>query len=303
MPDAALGRVIVSGAAGFAGRHLVRALISRGTEVVAPPKEEIDLRDGPAVRELVASTRPLAFFHLAAFSSPADSWQAPRDALVGNVEMSISVLESVRLEAPECCVVMVGSGQVYGDAPALPVDEDGPLRPDNPYAVSKASVDLLARQYEEAHGMDVVRMRPFNHAGPGQSDEYVVSSLARQVAEAEQAGDARCVLRTGNPDAARDFTDVRDVVRAYILAAELAGGTYNVCRGVATTVRELVEMLRRVSELPIEHEIDPARLRGGEATTLYGSPRRLAEATGWRPAIPLERTLADLISWWRERLA
>jgi GDP-4-dehydro-6-deoxy-D-mannose reductase len=198
--------------------------------------------------------------------------------------------------------VVVGSGEVYGPPARLPVDEDTPLRPQNPYAVSKAACDLLAGQYADAFGMRVVRMRPFNHAGPGQSDDYVVGTLTRQVAEAEVAGREDAALRTGNPDSARDFTDVRDVVRAYVAAASAAPGAFNVASGRAVSVRDLIELVRAAARLPVRHEIDAARVRAHDVPEVRGSAERLREATGWCPEIPLERTVADALDDWRERL-
>jgi GDP-4-dehydro-6-deoxy-D-mannose reductase len=197
---------------------------------------------------------------------------------------------------------VIGSGEVYGPPASLPVDEDAPLRPQNPYAVSKAACDLLAAQYADAFGMRVVRMRPFNHAGPGQSDDYVIGTLTRQVAEAEAAGRDEAVLRTGNPDSARDFTDVRDVVRAYVAASSLDGGAFNVASGRAVTVRHLIELMRAASRLPVRHEVDPARMRAHDVPEVRGSAARLREATGWEPVIPLEQTVADAVGGWRARL-
>jgi GDP-4-dehydro-6-deoxy-D-mannose reductase len=294
----------VTGAGGFAGAHLVDLLTAaHGAPPTAPRRDELDLRDAEAVRGLVAERQPSAVFHLAAFSSPSLSWDRPHDALLTNVEMTLNLLEAVRHEAPAAAVVLAGSGQVYGEPDDLPVSEDAPLAPGNPYAVSKAACDMLGRQYAEAFGMRVVRLRPFNHAGPGQADEYVVSSLARQVAEAEAAGESEAVLRTGNPESARDFTDVRDVVRAYDLAAGLPDGAFNVCSGRSASVAELVELVTANARIPIRHEVDPDRLRAHDARTMRGSHDRLTEATGWRPDIPLEQTVRDTLDWWRARLA
>ena len=298
------GGALVTGGAGFAGHHLVERLkADGGVEMAAPTREELDLRDADAVRMAVGDIAPAAVFHLAAFSSPSLSWESPAGALLGNLEMTLNVLEAVRHEAPGARVVLVGSGQVYGEPSALPVTESAPLEPANPYAVSKAACDLLGRQYADAFEMRVVRMRPFNHAGPGQTDEYVVSSLAKQVAEAEAAGQDECVLRTGNPESARDFTDVRDVVRAYVLAAEVGSGAFNVCSGRATSVAELIEMVSARSRVPVRHEVDSTRLRAhNDAQVLYGSAERLSEACGWKPEIPLEQTVEDALNWWRTQL-
>lgn len=290
---------LVTGGSGFAGRYLVELL---GADVAAPPSSELDLGDAAAVRTAIAELQPAAVFHLAAFSSPSQSWDRPDQGLLTNLAMTLNLLEAVRYEAPQAAVVLAGSGQIYGDAPELPITEDQPLEPGNPYAVGKAASDMLGRQYAEAFGMQVVRLRPFNHAGPGQRDEYVVSSLARQVAEAEAAGQSEMTLRTGNPESRRDFTDVRDVVRAYALAAKLDGGPFNVCSGRSASVAELVELVAGHARIPIRHEVDPARLRAHDARDMCGSHDRLTAATGWAPEIQLDRTVRDTLDWWRMRL-
>jgi GDP-4-dehydro-6-deoxy-D-mannose reductase len=287
----------VTGGAGFAGRHLLALL----PEAVAPSREELELLDAGAVRAAVRSVRPDVVFHLAALASVGRSWESPTETLTENVATTANLLEAVRREAPDAAVVVVGSGEVYGPPRRLPVDEDAPLRPQNPYAVSKAACDLLAGQYADAFGLRVVRMRPFNHAGPGQSDDYVVGTLTRQVAEAEAAGAGEALVLTGDPGSARDFTDVRDVARAYVAAASLDGGAFNVASGRAVTVRELIELVRVAARVPVRHEIDQARLRAHDVPEVRGSAERLRAATGWRPEIPLERTVADALDEWRER--
>jgi GDP-4-dehydro-6-deoxy-D-mannose reductase len=297
------GTPLVTGGGGFAGRYLVELLAqSEGSEVAAPSSAQLDLCDAAAVHALVAELQPATIFHLAAFSSPSKSLDHPDQGLLTNLEMTLNLLEAVRHEAPAAAVVLVGSGQIYGDAPWLPITEDAPIEPGNPYAVGKAASDMLGRQYAEAFGIRVVRLRPFNHAGPGQRDEYVVSSLARQVAEAEAAGHAEMTLRTGNPESRRDFTDVRDVVRAYTLAAKLDGGVFNVCSGRSASVAELVELVAGHARIPVHHEVDPARLRDHDARDMCGSHDRLTDATGWKPEIPLEQTMRDTLDWWREQL-
>jgi GDP-4-dehydro-6-deoxy-D-mannose reductase len=292
------GPVFVTGGTGFAGRHLLALL----PDAVSPSRSELDLLDAGAVRAAVREASPAVVFHLAALASVRRSWEAPAETLTGNVAMTANLLEAVRLEAPEATVVVIGSGEVYGPPSSLPVQEDAPLRPQNPYAVSKAACDLLAGQYADAFGIQVVRMRPFNHAGPGQSDDYVVGTLTRQVAEAEAAGRDEVLLRTGNPDSARDFTDVRDVARAYLAAASLDGGAYNVASERAVTVRDVIELVRSATRLPVRHEVEPARMRAHDVPEVRGSAARLRDATGWQPEIPLERTVADALEAWRERL-
>ena len=237
------GRAFVTGAGGFAGSHLLALL----PDAVAPGRAELDLLDAAGVRDALRRAAPATVFHLAALASVARSWEEPATTLTANLAMTSNLLEAVRLEARDAAVVLVGSSEVYGPPERLPVDEDAALRPQNPYAVSKAACDLLGGQYADAFGMRVVRVRPFNHAGPGQGDDFVIGTLTRQVAAAEAAGAAECVLRTGNPDSARDFTDVRDVVRAYVAAAGLEPGAWNVASGVGVSVRELIELVRSVA--------------------------------------------------------
>jgi GDP-4-dehydro-6-deoxy-D-mannose reductase len=292
-------RAFVTGGSGFAGRHLLGLI----PDAVAPTRGELDLLDSAAVRAAVGRARPDAVFHLAALASVGRSWRAPTETLTANLTMTVNLLEAVRLEAPGAVVLVASSGEVYGPPERLPVTEDAPLRPQNPYAVSKAACDLLAGQYADSFDMRVVRTRAFNHAGPGQGPEYVLGTLTRQVAEAEATGAAEVVIRTGNPDSARDFTDVRDVVRAYLAAAELPPGVYNVCSGHATSVRSLVELVRRATHLRVRHEVDPDRLRAHDVPELRGSVERLREASGWTPEIPLERTVEDALKAWRATVA
>ncbi len=292
------GRAFVTGGSGFAGRHLLNLLPG----AVAPSRDELDLLDGGAVRDAVREAAPDVVWHLAAQASVGRSWEAPAETVAENVSMTAYLLEAVRSEAPQATVVLISSGEIYGPPDRLPVDEDAPLRPQNPYAVSKAACDLLGGQYADSSGLHVVRLRPFNHTGPGQTDDYVVGTLTRQVAEAEVAGRDEALVRTGNPDSARDFSDVRDVARAYVAAASLEPGVYNVASGRAVTVRELIELVRAAARIPVRHEVDPARVRAHDVPEVRGSAERLRAATGWAPEIPLERTVADALEAWREEL-
>jgi GDP-4-dehydro-6-deoxy-D-mannose reductase len=293
-----VGRAFVTGGAGFAGRHVLDWLPG----ALAPSRDELDLLDAGAVRAAIRDAAPEVVWHLAALASVGRSWEAPAETISENLSMTVNLLEAVRLEAPEATVVLISSGEIYGPPERLPVDEDAPLRPQNPYAVSKAACDLLGGQYADSLGMRVVRLRPFNHSGPGQSDDYVIGTLARQVAEAEAAGLDEAVVRTGNPDSARDFSDVRDVARAYGLAAGLERGAYNVASGRAVSVRELIELVRAAARVPVRHEIDSARVRAHDVPEVRGSAERLKAATGWEPEIPLERTVADALDAWRKQL-
>jgi GDP-4-dehydro-6-deoxy-D-mannose reductase len=297
------GVAFVTGGNGFAGRHLLALLESTGARSVSPPHGELDLLDAEATRAAIRAARPGTVVHLAALPSVARAWKEPERALVRNLTMTLHVLEAARLEAPEAAVVLAGSGEIYGAPRALPIGEDAPLRPQNPYAVSKAACDLLGGQYADAHGMRVVRTRAFNHAGPGQSDEYVIGTLTRQVAEAELAGREEVVLKVGNVDARRDFTDARDVARAYVAVTGLEPGAYNIASGESVSIAEIIDLLRGSARIEVRHEVDPARLRPHEVKDIRGSAELLRSRTGWKPEIPLERTVADALEDWRVRLA
>ncbi|HEX6459980.1 MAG TPA: GDP-mannose 4,6-dehydratase [Thermoleophilaceae bacterium] len=310
--------ILITGVAGFAGTHLARLCAQRGIEVAGLGRhprvdlpgvsvyEQVDLHDGRAVRDVVSRLKPKQVVHLAAQASVARSWETPGEVISSNVTTSLNLLEAVRLEAPDTLVLVACSGEEYGRPQSLPVDESHPLSPRNPYATSKAMVDVLAGSYVEMHGMRVLRARAFNHAGPGQSDTYVVARFARQVAEAEAArpADGRAVIVTGNVDVRRDFCDVRDVVRAYLVALEQAeAGVFNVCSGRATRVSDILSGLAAHSPLELECRVDPSLLRENEVMEIRGSHERLTEVTGWRPEIDLSDTLRDTLDWWRERVA
>ena len=282
-------RALITGASGFAGRHLVAACEAAGDDVsVASRSEGVDLLDAGQARSAVAAARPDVVYHLAALAHVGDSWRDPSAYLSDNLALTLNVLEAVREEASGATVVAVASGEVYGPPASLPVDESAGLRPQNPYAVSKASADLLAGFYADGHGLRVIRPRPFNHAGPGQEPTYAIASFARQAS----TGARRIVI--GNPGTRRDYTDVRDVVRAYRLLAERGEpGVYNVCSGRTASAGELVAMLGA------EYEVDPKLVRAHEVMEVRGDPSKLRAATGWEPEISLETTLADTVAWWR----
>lgn len=310
-------RVLITGAAGFVGRHLAALTTTSGDTTIAMGREPIgapdgqepwghyvqaDLVDATATRAALRDSRPDAVFHLAASASVASSWRDPAGTLENNLVSTVNLLEAVRKEAPEAVVVAAGSGEVYGAVPEdrLPVSEEQAMRPQNPYAASKAAVDLVGALYEDAHGLAVIRTRSFNHAGPGQSNAYAVSAFAKQIADAEQDGKADLVLETGNLEPRRDFTDVRDVVRAYRLLAERgAPGAYNVCSGVSVPMVDILTRLAALTKVDISQRTDPSKLREHEVMDIRGSHDRLTEATGWNPEIPLDRTLSDTLDWWR----
>jgi GDP-4-dehydro-6-deoxy-D-mannose reductase len=315
-------RVLITGASGFAGGHLVHACDAAGDDVTPLSRHPIgdhpggraaervseaivDLRDAAQVRDAMREAAPEVVYHLAALSSVGRSWQEPAITLAENTATAVNVLEAVRHEAPAARLVWAGSCEVYGPPAKLPVEEDAPLAPANPYAVSKVTGDLLAAVYADAYDLDIVRARPFSHAGPGQREIFILSSLARQAAQARLSGADHVRIVTGNPDTRRDFTDVRDVVRAYrLLAASAPRGIYNVSSGRSVSAREQVQLVARLlAPIEVEHEIDPSRVRAHEVPELRGSHARLTAATGWEPEIPFEQTMADTIAWWEDALS
>ncbi|GFP20395.1 GDP-4-dehydro-6-deoxy-D-mannose reductase, partial [Candidatus Hakubella thermalkaliphila] len=243
-------------------------------------------------------------YHLAAQSSAALSWEDPRRTYEINIFGQLNLLESLLKSQVEASVLITASGEVYGKVSPeqVPITEDYSLRPDSPYAVSKAAQDLLGYQYYSAYKMRILRTRSFNHTGPGQSPAFVCSDLARQIAQIE-AGRHRPVIQVGNLEPKRDFTDVRDVVRAYIelIRKGRPEQPYNVCSGRAYAIGEILEMLLAMSEKRIEVEVTQDRFRPSDLPILLGDNRRIREDTGWSPAISMEKSLRDLLDYWRAK--
>jgi GDP-4-dehydro-6-deoxy-D-mannose reductase len=254
------------------------------------------------VLSLLKEVRPDRIVHLAARSSVADSLRDPWGTFAVNAGGTVSLLEAAAAAAPEARILIVGSAEAYGEVreDELPLTEDRPLMPLTPYGISKAAAEQVALFYGRTRGLDVVVARAFNHTGPGQEPTFVCSDFARQIARIE-AGRGAAVMRVGDLTARRDFADVRDVVRAYGLILERGnpGEIYNVCSGKARSIGEILDILRGFADTSIAVEADPARGRSEDVPTLVGSFAKLETAAGWRPEIPLERTLKDLLDYWR----
>lgn len=297
-------RALVTGAAGFVGRHLVAGLRAAGDEVHETDRHlGLDILDPAGLDELLASVRPEVVYHLAGQADVGGSWSSPVETFRINAEGTMNVLlAAVRAEVDR--VVAVASADVYGQVPEaeLPIGEDRPLRPVSPYGASKASADLVALQVHLGHGLGVVRARPFNHLGPGQSDRFVASAVASRIARNEIDGESE--VPVGNLSARRDFTDVRDVVRAYRLLAEhgVPGEAYNVCSGRDVAIQEIADRLIAFADGPMALVTDPDLLRPVDTPVLRGDCTRLHDATGWSPEITLDQTLADVLDDWRKRV-
>ena len=295
-------RAFVTGGSGFVGSWLRAHLEDVGDEVVVPD-DAFDVRDPGAVRRAFDKAGADAVYHLAGLAQVGRSWDQPAEFFLTNAVGTLHVLDAARRCRPLPRVLVVSSAEVYGSATAgrIPLTEEAPLQPVSPYAASKAAAEMVSIQAHLGWGLPVIRARPFNHVGPGQSPEYVVPALAERVLEAQRTGGG--VLRTGNLSARRDFTDVRDVVRAYRLLVERGepGQAYNVCSGRDVAVAEVVAHLLDLCGAELDAQVDPALLRPEDAPVLRGDPGRLRQATGWEPVVALEESLRSVVGSLRER--
>lgn len=298
-------RALVTGAGGFVGAHLVRHLEEQGDEVVRLERREdgVDITDAEAITDAVVAAKPEAVYHLAGAADVGGSWAEPRATFLANALGTLNVLEAARAAGAER-VLAVSSADVYGrvSEDELPIREDQPLRPVSPYAASKVAADALAQQAWLGHGLPVIRVRAFNHLGPGQSDRFVAPSLAARIARNERDGGDEVPI--GNLTPRRDVTDVRDVVRAYRLLVEAGepGAVYNICSGHAVSVEHIAKTLLGMAARPMRLVVDPSLQRPVDIPVLVGDNSALRRTTGWEPTIPLEQTLADVLTDWRARL-
>lgn len=293
-------RALVTGAAGFVGRHLIEHLEAHGDAVVAVDREHgPDLLDPEGLRALLVDVAPDAVYHLGGWSDVGASWEQPAAAFRVNAEGTLHLLQACRDVARR--VLVVSSADIYGKVTTdeLPLTESSPIRPVSPYAASKVAADELALQAWLGYGMETLRVRAFNHLGPGQTNRFVAPALAERIARCElEGGD---VVTVGNMTPRRDFTDVRDVVRAYRLLIEHGkpGEAYNVCSGHDLPIGELAERMAAMATRPVRLASDPALQRPVDVPVLRGDAAKLSDATGWQPDIPLEVTLGDLLTEWR----
>ena len=299
-------RALITGVSGFVGRHLRAHLDDMGDEVFGCDREDgsVDIGVLDSVRQTVGHVRPEVVYHLAGWSDVGGSWAAPVEVFRANAEGTLNVLLACA-EYGVQRVVAVSSADVYGvvGEDQLPITEDAPLRPVTPYAASKVAADYLALQAWLGSKLPVLRVRAFNHLGPGQSPKFVAPALAQRIARNELDGGA--VVPVGNLSARRDFTDVRDVARAYRLLALRGepGEAYNVCSGSDVSIQQLAERLLAMARQPMELKHDPDLERPVDVPVLRGDASRLRAATGWTPEIPLEQTLADLLDDMRARVS
>ncbi|MBN1901053.1 GDP-mannose 4,6-dehydratase [Candidatus Sumerlaeota bacterium] len=319
---------LVTGFDGFVGPYLAQRLLSMGRKVFGtiysgkkwnPPVSEflaekiieetetlpIDLEDYGKVRELIETVQPREVYHLAGISHVPTSWANPRSTFSINVMGTVNLLEAIRELGNKTRILIVSSAEVYGTPRKgeLPTKETCPLRPENPYAASKAAIDLLAGQWSDYPGIHIVRVRPFSHTGPGQSADFACPAFARQAAAIE-LGLTPPAIRVGNLSVKRDFSDVRDVVKAYFLALQKGanGEAYNVCSGKSLRLSRILNILTSFCDKKISVEIDPDRFRQTDVPETRGSHAKLSRMTRWRPQIPLRNTLHDLYRYYYDLL-
>ena len=316
-------RVLITGITGFVGSHLAEHALDRGATVLGSMRwrsrtENIDhfadriemircdLKDLSSVQRLVQVANPDRVFHLAAQSFVAASWEAPAETVATNTLCQINLLEALRFLRPDARILVTGSSEEYGLAYAdeLPIRETNPLRPLSPYAVSKVSQDMMGYQYFKSYGLHIVRSRAFNHTGARRGEVFAESDFAKQLAEIE-AGMREPIVHVGDLTPTRDYCDVRDVVRGYwdLLDGGTPGEVYNLCSGVDWPIGRILDFLISESSAPgVDIRQDPERLRPSDVPILRGCRERIERAIGWRPEIPLERTLVDLLEYWRHRV-
>ena len=313
---------LITGITGFVGSHLAELLLGTGVwEVYGTVRwrskreniehlsgiklVECELRDLVSVEKTIFQVQPDYIFHLAAQSFVPTSWNAPSDTLSNNILGQLNILEAVRRAEIQPKILVACSSEEYGLVmpSETPITEDNPLRPLSPYGVSKVAQDLLGYQYFKSYGMQIVRTRAFNHTGPRRGHVFVCSDFAKQIVEIEK-GLCPPVIFTGNLSAQRDFTDVRDMVKGYLMALDHGepGEVYQLCSGKALAISELLSMLLSMTNVAIEIRQDPARLRPSDVPILLGSYAKFNKQTGWKPQIPLEQTMADLLNYWRARI-
>lgn len=317
-------KVLITGITGMVGSHLAEMLLTDEPEyqVIGTRRSrsslinidhiqdqlqliDCNLTDATNTLNMIETVRPDYIFHLAAHSFVQDSWRCPQVTVVDNILMQINLFEAVRHAKLDPVIQVALSSEQYGrvHSDEVAIAEGHPFLPLSPYAVSKVTQDMLAYQYNQSYGLRVIRTRAFNHDGPRRAEVFATSNFAKQIAEIE-AGLKPPVVYVGNLKAKRDFSDVRDVVRAYWLAVQLCnpGEDYIIASGKSRSIQEMLDLLLSFSTVKIEVQTDPARQRPSDVEMLRGDSTKFRKLTGWEPRYPFEQTMSDLLDWWRDRI-
>jgi len=315
-------KALITGITGFVGSHLAELLLNEGYEVYGTTRPrsktenidsiirrlklyDADLLDSHSLYTILTEIKPDYIFHLAAQSFVQSSWASPANTIEINVVGTVHLFEAIRRAGIEPVIQIAGSSEEYGLVypNEVPVKEENPLRPLSPYAVSKVAMDYLGYQYYQSYKMKIVRTRAFNHTGPRRGEVFSESNFAKQIALIEK-GKQEPVIFVGNLEAERDYTDVRDTIRAYLLSVQKCdyGDVYNIATGKAVKIKKVLEILLSMSKIKVEIKEDKSRLRPSDVPILIGDATKFRRATGWKPEIPFEKTMEDLLNYWRNRV-
>lgn len=315
-------KALITGIAGFVGSHLAQLLLSQGYEVYGMARsrsktdhietiknklhlEDADLLDSHSLYTMIARIKPDSIFHLAAQSFVPTSWVSPSVTLEVNIVGTANLFEAVRMAGIDPVIQIACSSEEYGlvHQNEVPIKETNPLRPLSPYAVSKVAMDYLGYQYYQSYKVRIIRTRGFNHTGPRRGETFAESNFAKQIAMIEK-GKQDPVISVGNLEAHRDYTDVRDMVKAYVLAVEKCdpGEVYNISTGKAQKIGDMLALLLSYSKIKVEIKQDPSRMRPSDVPVLIGDNTKFVQKTGWKAEIPFEKTMEDLLNYWRERV-
>ncbi len=317
-------KILITGFAGFVSTHFLDFLqtVEPGSEILGVDKhapatngntypglnisyKNIDLLNKSMVDETLRDFQPEYILHLASVSSVAQSWQTPLESFVNNTNIFLNLVEQVRVNNIKCRILSVGSSEEYGEVEEskLPLTEEHPLKPLSPYAVARISQEMLSKIYADGYGQDIIITRSFNHIGPGQKENFVISSFAKQLVQLATRNSDDNKIVAGNLSIVRDFVDVRDVVKAYYLLLRngVSGEVYNICSGIGIELKEIIIKMSELLDIDITVEVNPALIRPNENKKIIGSYEKIKKRLGWEPLIPIEKSLADIIAYWQQR--
>ena len=318
-------KLLITGFAGFVSIHFLDLInkLEPGSEILGIDKmipdidhalysnlkiqyKDIDLLDRPTINDILTSFRPEYILHLASISSVAQSWHTPLDSFVNNTNIFLNLVEHIRVNNIDCRILSIGSSEEFGEVTEneLPLTEEHPLKPLSPYAVARVSQEMLSKIYADGFNEDIVMTRSFNHIGPGQKDLFVISSFAKKLVLLKNSKSADNTIVTGNLSIVRDFVDVRDVVRAYYLLLRNGrkGEIYNICSGKGSVLKDIILKMSELLGLQIKIEVDPKLIRPNENKKVIGSYKKINDELGWKPEIPIEKSLSDIIEYWQKKI-